>query len=97
MKVTGLVAIALIVALVGAAVEKEFRNERNENNAKRAYGYFEIPWAIPDFIVGLAMGTYGGINSRVRDGDCFSKWYDWGLAAIELSNYFTKPFDAKDW
>ena len=40
MKVRGLVAIAIIVALVGAAEEKDFNNERNKNNANRAHGYF---------------------------------------------------------
>ena len=66
-------------------------------HAEEKYGYFGIPWAIPDFVVGIAMGAYGPINARTRDGDCFSKWYDWGVSAIELSNYFTKPFDSKDW
>ena len=33
-----------------------------------------IDWhQIPDFVVGLAIGTYGSLNSRARDGDCFSK------------------------
>ena len=66
-------------------------------HAEEKYGYFGIPWAIPDFVVGIAMGAYGPINARTRDGDCFSKWYDWGVSAIEISNYFTKPFDSKDW
>ena len=79
MKFKRLFDIAIVVALVGAAEEREFKNYRELYNANRAYGYFEIPQSIPDFVVGLAMGAYGGVNSRNREADCFSLWYDLGV------------------
>ena len=61
------------------------------------HGMFGIPWAAPDFVTGLLMGAYGPVNARTRGGDCFSQWYDWGVSSIELSNFFTRPFNARDW
>ena len=72
-------------------------HEGKSASGNEEYGFFGVPWAVPDFVVGLAMGAYGPVNARTRDGDCFSKWYDWGLAMVGLSDYFTKSFDVKDW
>ena len=106
MKVKALIALTAVVSLVQAQNLHELLNEQHEKTLKaenesfkptRMYDYFTVPWAYPDFFMGLAMGTYGGLNARTRDGDCFSMWYDWGNAVIELSNYFSRPFDVKDW
>ena len=72
-------------------------HEGKSASGNEEYGFFGVPWAVPDFVVGLAMGAYGPVNARTRDGDCFSKWYDWGLAMVGLSDYFTKSFDVNDW
>ena len=93
MRVTKIITITAIIAVASATNQLQASNDRAE--AKE--GYFAIPWSIPDWLVGLSIGVYGSLNARARDGDCFSKWYDWGFAAAELSNYFTRPFDTRDW
>ena len=96
MKVSKIIAITAIVAVAAASNQLQATNEREEDRkAEEEYGYFGIPWSIPDWLVGLTIGVYGSLNARTRDGDCFSKWYDWGFAAAELSNYFTQPFQVK--
>ena len=58
------------------------------------------PWGVSDWVLGVIMGVYGPLNARARDDDCFSAWYTWGVASIELSNFFNKAFDihsVKDW
>ena len=98
MKFQNLIAITILIALAGAEEQESESNLLDEfRQKKKDQAYFAIPWSIPDFVVGLAIGTYGSLNSRARDGDCFSQWYDWSFAAMELSNYFTKAFDSKDW
>ena len=72
--------------------EAEHHDEHHED-----HGMFGIPWAAPDFLTGLLMGAYGPLNARNRGGDCFSQMYDWCLNIIELSNFFTKPFDIRSW
>ena len=103
MKVKGLFALTILVGLatVVRAATDSHDDKHSESSSyalkNEDYKYFGIPWAVPDFIVGIAMGAYGPINARTRNGDCFSKWYDWGVSVIEVSNYFTKPFEVKDW
>ena len=65
------------------ALESHGHKDKAISNNKE-YGFFGVPWAVPDFVVGIAMGSYGPVNARTRDGDCFSKWYDWGITMIGL-------------
>ena len=58
------------------------------------------PWGITDWVMGVVMGVYGPLNARARGDDCFSAWYNWGVASIELSDFFNKAFDihsVRDW
>ena len=57
-------------------------HDDHEGMPSEKHGMFGIPWAVPDFTVGVLMGAYGPVNARARGGDCFSLWYDWGLNAI---------------
>ena len=92
MRVSKIITITAIIAVAASTNQLQASNDKEARE-----GYFAIPWSIPDWLVGLSIGVYGSLNARARDGDCFSKWYDWGFAAAELSNYFTKPFDTRNW
>ena len=81
----------------GEHAEDEHHDEAHGHDDHEKHGMFGIPWAAPDFTVGILMGAYGPVSSRARGGDCFSLWYDWGLNAIQLSNFFTQPFNIKSW
>ena len=89
-----------VVEVVEEAEEKHeagHHGEHEEAEHHEDHGMFGIPWAAPDFLTGMLMGAYGPLNARNRGGDCFSQMYDWCLNIIELSNFFTKPFDIRSW
>lgn len=50
------------------------------------------PWAFYDFTMGLAVGSYGPLAKRGRDGDCFSKNFSLLTGLITYSKYFDKEF-----
>ena len=112
MKIQSLIAFTTLIAFACATNQPIVRAEEDEaqlealeshghedkaSSNNKEYGFFGVPWAVPDFVAGITMGSYGPVNSRTRDGDCFSKWYDWGITMIGLSDFFTKPFEVKDW
>ena len=66
----------------GEHAEDEHHDEAHGHDDHEKHGMFGIPWAAPDFTVGILMGAYGPVSARARGGDCFSLWYDWGLNAI---------------
>merc|ERR1712003_456567 len=87
-------AIAIVAVTSANSIEEK---PHVESPRVQQNNFPDKGWEISDWVVGLIMGGYGPLVSMARDDDCFSSWYNWGLAAIEFSRYFDRNFDVKSW
>ena len=90
-----LISTAFVLAIATASAQKPMVASQAEGE-----NFPTDPWGVSDWVLGVVMGVYGPLNARARDDDCFSAWYTWGVASIELSNFFNKAFDihsVADW